>query len=279
MVELLRKIPMLGFFRDLTIKPNTIEGKLDKAEFDQLLEKEIPRLFEEARQKDELSFLFAVLGINSGMEDAGWQPIGETHALVNDLIGLINAPLHSDTKVRLMLFLYCHITEADFLYHCLYNLLLTIEGQPPKMFSFLDLYRNGIPPSFSKKLSEIKKKASKNGFESIESILEEIVRSDIRNAFYHSDYILFENEMRLKHNGYQIVSFPEVIDLVDKAMSFFNFFFAQLVKARSSFQKGHKITGRKTPNGEPLSSVDVTVDDNGIAIGFSTSDPLPVWGE
>ena len=60
------------------------------------------------------------------------------------LLGLINGPLHQHAKARTALLLYCHIIEANFIYHCLYNLLLTLEGRaPPKVFSFLDKYRNG----------------------------------------------------------------------------------------------------------------------------------------
>ena len=125
---------------------------MDRTEFREILNLGLQRLFNEARQCDELSFLFAILGFNSGEEDVGWQPINETQALIGDLIGLINGPLYDDAKARIALLLYCHITEANFLYHCLYNLLLTIEHQPPKIFSFLDKYKNGVPPSVSAKL-------------------------------------------------------------------------------------------------------------------------------
>jgi len=170
---------------------------VDRDEFRKFVEAEMRRLFQAARQRDELSFLFAVVGFDSGAEDPGWKPIGETQALVHDLVGLINGPLHDDTKARMALFLYCHITEANFIYHCLYNLLLTIEGQPPKVFNFLDKYKNGVPPSVSAKATEISAKALEQGFKGVKDILDEIIRPNIRNAFFHSDYILFEGKFRL----------------------------------------------------------------------------------
>ena len=66
-------------------------------------------------------------------------------------------------KTRMALLLYCHITEANFIYHCIYNMLLTIEGQSPKVFGFLDKYRIGVPPSVGAKLKEICARANAAG--------------------------------------------------------------------------------------------------------------------
>ncbi len=209
----------------------------------------------------------------------GWQPINETNSLVVDLVGLINGPLHDDAKVRIALLLYCHLTEANYLYHCVYNLLLTIERQPPKVFSFLDKYRNGIPPSVTAKIMEITSKAKQNGLVGIGDMFTEIIKPDVRNAFFHSDYILFDGEVRLKHRGseYARIPYQSVFELVEKTVDFFNGFMELLLEARRSFPKGHKITGRKTPDGRNLSSVAVLTDDDGMTIGFEGSDPLPLW--
>jgi len=100
---------------------------MNRTDFRETANTELQRLFQAACARDELAFLFAVLGIDSGMEDAGWQPIGEAQAFVQDLLGLINGPLHQHAKVRTALLLYCHIIDANFIYHCLYNLLLTVR--------------------------------------------------------------------------------------------------------------------------------------------------------
>jgi hypothetical protein len=252
---------------------------MDRTEFRKILNLGLKRLLNEARQCDELSFLFAILGFNSGEEDVGWQPINETQALTRDLVGLINGPLYDEARARIALLLYCHITEANFLYHCLYNLLLTIERQPPKIFSFLDKYKNGIPPSVSAKLLDIRSKAKEHGFSEIDTIFEEIIRPDIRNAFFHSDYILFDDELRLKHRGSQYARVPltTVFALVEKTVDFFNTFMSLLMEARRSFPKGYKIANRKASDGRSLCSVEVIVDDSGLACGFQGSDPLPIW--
>lgn len=252
---------------------------MDRAEFQKVAETEIRRLFQAARQRDECSFLFAVLGINSGEEDPGWQPSDETQALVQDLLGLINGPLHKHAKARIALLLYCHVIEANFLYHCLYNMLLTVDGRPPRLFSFLDKYRDGIPPSVSTKVSIINTKAAELGFDRIKDIFGEIVRPDIRNAFFHSDYILFGDELRLKHRGSQYKRIPlmDMYAIVAKTVDLFTGLKNLMMESRRSFPKGHVITGRKAPDGRNLSSVHVISDEEGVAVGLSTSDPLPVW--
>ncbi len=253
---------------------------MNRAKFQETVTTELQRLFQAARARDEFAFLFAVLGMDSGMEEAGWQPIGEAQVFVQDLLGLINGPLHQHAKVRTALLLYCHIIEANFIYHCLYNLLLTVEGQaPPKVFSFLDKYKNGIPPSVSVKIGEIKAKAIEHKFLDINAIFDQIVRPEIRDAFLHSDYILIEDELRLKHRGsqYARIRLPEVLELVQKTVDWFNLFMGLLAASRRSFPRGHRITGRKSPGGQDLGSVEVLVDERGFATGFKPSDALPLW--
>jgi hypothetical protein len=253
---------------------------MNRTKFQELANTELGRLFQAARARDELAFLFAILGINSGTEDAGWQPIGEMQVFAQDLLGLINGPLHQHAKVRMALLLYCHVIEANFVYDCLYNLLLTVEGrEPPKVFGFLDKYKNGIPPSVSAKIADVKAKAIEQKFSDINVVFDQIIRPEIRNAFLHSDYVLFGDELRLKHRGaqYARVRFPEIMELVQKTVDWLNVFIGVLAASRRSFAKGHRITGRKSPKGHDLGSVEVLVDERGFASGFQRSDALPLW--
>jgi hypothetical protein len=248
-------------------------------EFKALVDSALTPLFIRAREADELSFLFAVLGINSGMEDAGWQPVGETLDLTKDLVGLINAPLGKHTQVRMALFLYCHLIEVNFLYHCIYNLLLTMEKEPPLLFSFLPFYRGDVPPTVNSKIKEINKRALKVGIDALPRVFEIVFQPQIRNAFFHSDYILFRNELRLKHKGSEIRAYPieKALDLVRFSVIFFDTFMQRLDEACRSFPKGYRIENRKSKDGQARASVAVTVDEGGRACGFSTSDPLPIW--
>lgn len=169
--------------------------------------------------------------------------------------------------------------EANFIYHDVVNLLLAADGQPVRVFNFMHKFKNGKPPSVNAKLADIKATADRMGHGEITSVFDEIWKPEIRNAVFHSDYILFENELRIKHRASQIVKIPleQVFDLLQKTLHLFDAVLDVRTKGLKSFPKGHRITGRKSPKGYNLASIDVTVDDNGWAHGFSTSDPLPVW--
>jgi hypothetical protein len=252
---------------------------MDRAKLQELADAELQRLFKAAAERDPLAFLFAVLGISSGAEEAAWQPIGETQTFAQDLLALINGPLTQYAKVRLALALYCRLIDADFIYDCLYNLFLILEGrQSPKTFNFLDKYKNGVAPAVSAKIADIKSKAIEQKFSDINVIFDQIIRPEIRDAFLRSDYILAENELRLKHRAqYARVRLNEVIELVQKTVDWFNAFLRLLAAARRSFPKGHKITGRKSAKGQDLGSVEVLVDERGVATGFKAADSLPLW--
>jgi len=71
--------------------------------------------------------------------------------------------------------LYCHIIEANFIYHVLYNMLLSAENEGhPRVFNFLDKYRNGNPPSAKSKVKEICKKSKLLKIDELDKILNEV---------------------------------------------------------------------------------------------------------
>jgi hypothetical protein len=247
--------------------------------FIKLLQDSLRQLFAQARAADEFAFLFSILGINSGEEDMGWQPIGETQQLVRDMLRLLNSPLYDEASLRLALLLYCHITEADYHYHCIYNLLQTIDGQAPKVFNFLDKHQAGRPPSVPAKLASIRLLAEKHSLKELLSVFDKIIRPDIRNAFFHSDYILFEGKLRLKHRGSQIseIPFSEITALAGKTVDYFQGTLLALEEARRSFPKGHQIANRRSQDGRNLCPIQVLFDEAGSANGFSATRPGPFW--
>jgi hypothetical protein len=241
----------------------------------------LEQLFQAAKARDEFAYVFAILGINSGMEDAGWQPIAETFQVFQDLASLIATPLNPHTKTRLALLMYCQITEADYPYHVIYNMLISIEGKsPPGVFNFLDQYQNGRPPSAKAKVRKICEKAKNLKQENIDAIFKSIFNEKIRNAVSHADYILFNKELRLKHKRAEIekIDLDDVFKLMNSAMAFFQAFFEVLDQHKQSYKNGHVISGRKGPNGMPRSSIKLKVhEQSGFLVGFSSSDPLPLW--
>lgn len=235
-------------------------------------------LFSKAKQADEFAYVFSLLDKSSGSEAAGWQPIQETLYLFHDLRSLIDGS-ESYTRIRLCLMLYCHIIEANFIYHVLYNMLLSAENEGhPRVFNFLDKYRNGNPPSAKSKVQEIRKKSKLLKIDELDKILDEVFNDDIRNAFAHSDYILWQDEFRSKHKGYKSIKMNEVLFLVNKAIIFFEAFFEVLMSHKKSYNKGHVIKNRKSKDGKSLADIMLEIDENdNELVGFTAKAPSPIW--
>lgn len=240
----------------------------------------IRHLFESARVADEAAFVFSILGIDSAMEDIGWQPIAETIAFHNDFLNLFSATEDNETRVRIGLVLYGHLVEASYPYHIIYNLLQTIAGETPKIFNFLKLYRKAIPPSVQAKINAIKALANNVGHSEIATIICDLYKNDIRNAFAHSDYVLFDGELRLKHKGLPVrkMSYANLMVLLDSEIVFFRCLLNELESRRTSYPAGYTISGRKSKSGYDLATITLSVDEqSGILTGFSASGPCPMW--
>ena len=176
--------------------------------------------------------------------------------------------------------MYCQVTETSYIYHIIYNMLLTIDNEePPRVFNFLDKYRGPIPPSVGVKLELIKDLASKHSLNGLTDLFDKIYDSDIRNAVSHADYVLFNKEFRLKHRGDAIkkIKLDEVYDLVNFAVIFFQTFFQITHKHKASYENDYIISNRKGKAGNQLSSIKLIVDESGMLAGFQTIDPLPIW--
>lgn len=248
--------------------------------FEQKAKDSIEALFDAAKKKDEFAYIFSLLGFNSGMEDRGWQPIAETFMLMRDFVGIANAPFSTHTKVRLLLLCYTQLTEASYIYHVIYNMLVSIADEnPPVLFSFLDLYQRGTPPSVKSKVKLICNKARVLNFPRVKELLEDTFDSEIRNAVSHADYILFQNELRLKHKGSEIrkINLEDVFSLVQKTIILYEVFFLVSDVHRKSYKDGYVIENRVGKNGNPLAKIILTFDKDGVLNGFKQSDPLPTW--
>ncbi len=83
---------------------------------------DIDTLFQEAKAADEFEFCCTILRVR-GLEGPGWDPLQESICLIDQLVGLIGAPIQDSLKTRLILLLYCHVTEMNDLYNIIGNLV------------------------------------------------------------------------------------------------------------------------------------------------------------
>ena len=218
-------------------------------------------LFAKAKSKDEFEYACALLRIR-GMEGPGWDPLRETHLLIADMLGLMGGPLREDTKIRLALLTYCHLVEVDAIYGILKNMLRVLENERCSTEPFWEQYRSKIkggksrfkgviPPSAGIVIKNIQQHALKIGENDMAGLLEQIFEDEVRNSFFHSDYILYQDEFRSREGRFRkgnIISssmkLSELIDLVNRALGFYQAFMECYQKHIRSYTKPKVVTGR-----------------------------------
>jgi len=243
-------------------------------------------IFNKAKQKDEFEYACALLRIK-GMEDAGWDPLAETRNIFADLTNLFHGPLLPYTRLRLALLLYCHLIEVKAIYEILENMLRTIEGNKVSVNPFLHLYGgpkkailiNKTPPSAKQVINCVMKHAQKIGETKLLKLLDWMFCDAIRNAFFHSDYIIYKDELRSREAWFlekdkgpaphysQAIKIKEVEEIINNGLLFFQVFMRVYTKHRHSYKKNKKIKGRMGQNGEII-PVELLANNKGGIYGF-----------
>lgn len=237
-------------------------------------------LFLKAKSKDEFEYICALLRIR-GMESNGWDPLEETQHLFKDIISLSQGPLRGDTQVRLLLFVYCHITEVDAIYCVLENMLRTIEGERCSISPFMHLYgkKNAFdsrPPSAKQVVKTLQEHAQKLGEKELSDLLGWMFNEQVRNAFYHSDYIIFKDEFRSREGNFNTnnvitksMKINELIELINRGLNFFQNFMSVYYEHILSYKESKIINGRIGAGGG-YESVELLIDDNSGVCGFKS---------
>lgn len=224
----------------------------------------LEQLFDKARKQDEFEFAFTLMRFQ-GVQAPGWDTLKEADYLYQDIVGLLQSPVKDDTKVRLALLLYCHITEIDAIHLVIHNMLRVIDGERYSAFPFQSLVRkrknsmlDSVPPSSKAKVKFIRDYAEKLGEKDVVEVLDEVYNEALRNAFFHSDYTLYNNELR-SHNSWfdhgnntrsQVMTGQELQDQLNAAIEFFQAFMRIYIRNIRSYKENKEITGRFGHNDE-----------------------------
>jgi hypothetical protein len=240
--------------RDQNIIDESTQGGIAKP-FDLHCSEVLEQLFLKAKKQDEFEYVCALLRIR-GIEDAGWDPLTETDRLVRDMLGLIHAPLEQHTRIRLALLTYSHLTEVDAIYAILKNMLLVIEGKRCSVEPFWELFRSSkkgaeksrmtgvIPPSAKSVINNIVDHAKNLKEDSLGEILLKMFNEQIRNAFFHSDYILFRDEFRSREARFGAIKLEKLVEQVNLGLGFYQAFIATFTRHIQSYDSPKKVTGR-----------------------------------
>lgn len=154
-------------------------------------EKTIAELFSEAKKTDEFEFICTLLRVR-GIVGPGQDALNESLNFSAQLLGLVEAPIESSLRRRLVLLLYCHLTEVNDVYNVLSNLgRIAIRNDRYSM----DPLDGCIYPL--EKVDRINKLVSESAFASIGEALDYLLLSPVRNAFYHSEYAITQKSFNL----------------------------------------------------------------------------------
>jgi hypothetical protein len=210
-----------------------------------------PLFFPEKPTEPDIMQLFSALLRTGGMEDAGWDPYGESKLLLDDLLALMKVTL-PDTKFsepektawRLALLFYNHIIEMSAPYEVLLNLLRYRLNKGFALNPFYDFLNSderkratklGLYPK--QKIKVIKLLSKEAGLD-VGDIFDEFVNHDLRNAISHSDFVLTDEELRIRGQtigGSVVFTLQDIDDLITRARVFIGSFFYLERQARGSF--------------------------------------------
>ncbi len=156
-------------------------------------------IFLKARDKDEFEFCCSLMRIR-GCEVAGRDPLLESNELINQLLSLIHAPVDGKLRIRLLLFLYCHVTEIDDLYNVVGNLMRVCLGERCSLSPFIGELHSSSKPANSpySKVRRLSEWSDEVDAPDIGNMLTYMLVKQVRNAFFHSDYIIHDNQFNIK---------------------------------------------------------------------------------
>lgn len=178
-------------------------------------------IFDKAKSVCEFEFIFTLLRIR-GMQGPGWDPYETTEEVFKYITKIIDKEKDYRPHRHLSLWLYGHIFEASELYEILANLLWVINGERFIVNNFPDKqkgkYKTPISPS--EKIDRLTQLADKVGLKNNVSFLKSIFNRELRNSIFHSDYSLFNGELRLIKER-KIFKNLDFVEIVNKGFAYY----------------------------------------------------------
>jgi len=177
-------------------------------------------IFETAKTKSEFEFIMVLLRIR-GLQDAGWDPWENTIDVVKTISKLHQAAKFN-ASIHLQLWLYGHIIEASEPYNIIANMLNVASGSRYQIDHFPDKPRGRyqIPQSPSEKVDALKEKSTATGMAQAVVPFDGLIDRDLRNAVFHSDYSLYENEVRIRKGPKLVYTLAEINEIVNHALGY-----------------------------------------------------------
>lgn len=230
-------------------------------------------LFAKAQEKSDFEFIFALLNFQ-GMHDAGWDAFETTRDIFETFNNLKSKIKYNNEQIHLFLVLYGLILEASYPYDLLCNLLRIISGDRYSAFCFPDIKNNksgrSRPMFASEKLNKIMGLAKKQGLETNLEFLARIFDKELRNAVFHSDYCLYNDELRIPRSS-TVYKVDDVMSIINKTVAYYEVI-VRLVKIyKASYEQPKIIDPHLDFNGDPDEKIIVMIRKGTGAIGLKSN--------
>jgi hypothetical protein len=226
-------------------------------------------LFETAKNHNEVYFAISLVPEFRGMQDVGWNTAEEAKKAFEQYIELIGQMPASPIKMRVCLSFYSNLSEAAGFYEMPKNMLRVSGGESYTLWPFNHLVKlhgergEVIAPNANKIMKDLLGHAQTLGFNDLCAIITEAFDPDIRNGYAHADYIIWNNDIRLrKRNGgdSRLVPQKEFVLRLNKAIVFFQSLWKQADESIRSYVTPKRLIGRlndREPEGPIIISCDL----------------------
>lgn len=239
------------------------------------IKKELENLFSKAKasskEHDEIKFIYLLFGciISKGICHPCAHSHNETFTLYEEMHALALKQEYKDSRLRIVLLLYCHIYEADFIPKMLYNLLTLIIDGTYNEWPFPYNAKKQYGASADTKIKMIKEKALLLNLNNFVDLLDFIYDKKVRNSFFHSDYTFHPQKgiyFSVERNATTVLKTYDEMDVLLNAMFiFYETFIETWMKYKKSYPDGYKI---KVPNA-PLVNILMVDSETKEVIGLS----------
>ncbi len=247
------------------------------------LSSHMSHLFAFARQINEADFAGALNGEFRGCQDPGWATTITADQVFHELVKHANAEqAYDEERLRIVLMLYCQLSEAGGAYETLKNMMGVITLKPYNLWPFQDLVRvrnapkRIIGPNANATFKDLATTANNIGMSRLAEMLETVFRDDIRNGISHADYVIWNDGLRLrKRNGGHpsILSFQEVMGAIERGVGFFQILKEMQTQSVKSFHPPKNVVARFSSN--PPMEWTISWNPSNGSFQFRTSAPGP----
>lgn len=210
-------------------------------------------LFKRAFSSDPFGTLCTLLRVG-GMSYRNVDPFEESKKAFEDYNWLsqkASSERSDKSSLRIGLLMYCHAIEMTAPHVMLANLMRCIAGQNYVIgpFDYLNRPKKNkiyeyIPPSVTRKITEIKKLASSIEEKKLIEVIDSFFDERVRNAFFHSDYVITDNHFHWTEGGLsQEIAFDKLGEKIYSCLQFFGCFMIRhkdWLKAFGNLRRFHK---------------------------------------